>query len=275
MDVYRKNRRMMKKTITIAMAAAVCVLLGMFTSCRKDEVDAYDPKDCAVNFKARNNAFSLKGMKEDTRDLFIPVNLVGPSVDYDREISLEIEDMEGVQGRDFRLKSACIKAGELTGYIVLNVNRLQEGQSSLDCKISIVPNEYFRAGIPAYQQSIITWTELYSRPSQEVWKAWFLFFCKGYSQNLHKVIVEALGEETEHYTNSTPKEEGQIRKMPTWWYSASRALYEYVKKHDQENPDSPLMHSEDYEYYSGYTIPVGEGKKPEKLPTILETLLIY
>ena len=33
--------------------------------------------------------------------------------------------------------------------------------------------------------------------------------------------------------------------------------------------------SEDYEYYSGYTIPVGEGKKPEKLPTILETLLIY
>ena len=50
MDVYRKNRRMMKKTITIAMAAAVCVLLGMFTSCRKDEVDAYDPKDCAVNF---------------------------------------------------------------------------------------------------------------------------------------------------------------------------------------------------------------------------------
>ena len=60
MDVYRKNKRMMKKTITIAMAAAVCVLLGMFTSCRKDEGDAYDPKDCAVNFKARNNAFSLK-----------------------------------------------------------------------------------------------------------------------------------------------------------------------------------------------------------------------
>lgn len=274
MDASRKNESKMKRT-TIKAMAAVCAIFGIFTSCRKDEVKPYDVKDCAVNFRAKTNSYSLKGMTEDTRDLVIPVDLVGPAVDYDREIALEIEDLEGVRDRDFRLRSACIKAGELSGSIILNVNRLEEGQNALDCKISIVPNEYFRAGIPAYQQSVISWTELYARPAQEVWRAWFLFFCKGYSQNLHKVIIEALGEEVEFYTNSKPTEEGQIRKMPTWWYSASRELREYVKKHDQENPDSPLMHSEDYEYYGVYTAPVGAGRKPEKIPTILETLIIY
>ena len=124
-------------------------------------------------------------------------------------------------------------------------------------------------------KSVIEWSEEYVRPELGVWRYWYLYFSHGYSRALHKLIVETFGEEIEHYTGSS----GYVKtnpeltmKMPTWWYEASRTLYQAVKAYDAAHPDAPLMHSEDYQRYNGYNQAVGEGTVPDVIPTIFETL---
>lgn len=255
-----------------------CLLVLIAAGCKKDDIKTFAVEDSAVNFRARSSSFSLKGITDDKTLLSIPVEVVGVPTDYDREISLDIKDSTAVLGRDFTVVSSVIPAGQLRGNIVIEVNALTEEVPDRACTFYIKPNEFFRAGIPNYQKSIISWTELYSRPPLYTWRYWFLYFCPAYSQSLHKIIVEEFGLEVEKYTLSTgylKEDPTLIFKSPTWWYSANRQLREVVAEHDAANPDAPYRHSADYETFKTFAVPVGEGTRPEgPLPTILETLVI-
>lgn len=257
----------------------VLILLILATACKKDEIKPYALEDCAVLFVNTSNIFSMKGHSgEDVVTFRIPVKLFGPVADFDREIGLEVKDSSAVSGKDFNLVSAVIPAGKYDADIILQVNKLQEGVTDLAFRLNIVPNQYFRAGIPKYSTTHVKWTELYSRPAELVWRYWFTFLCPGYSQAFHKLLVDEFGPDVEKYTQqiSIAREdpENYIFKSPTWWYAAERQLLDKVSAYDSAHPDAPMMHSDDYELFIKYATPVGEGTHPEIIPTIRETLVV-
>ncbi|MBO4557750.1 MAG: DUF4843 domain-containing protein [Bacteroidales bacterium] len=262
----------MKKYLHIAIVAFTAWCL---VSCVKDEIKTYRPEDSAVVFHGRTNTYSFKGMTEDFRDIDVAVDLVGYCADYDRTFAVEVIDSTAVLGRDFTIISSDIKAGAVRGFVKLRVNHLPQGVERQDMKLKIVPNEYFRAGPPKNSIADITWSEEYTRPQPYVWRGWYLYFCHGYSKELHRLMVSYFGEEIETYVvqQAPAKEDPTLTyKLPTWWYSATREFREWVKKTDAENPSNPLRHSDDYEQYRTYTTAHGEGEKPDIIPTIYETL---
>lgn len=261
----------MKRSIIITIIfLAVCC-----TACKKDPIRSFAPEDSAVVFNGRTNTFSFKGMTEEYRDLDIAVKLIGYCADYDREFKVEPEDSTAVFGKDYTILSSVIPAGAVRGFVRLRVNHLPEGVERQDIKLHIVPNDHFRAGPPAQQIADVTWSEEYTRPVPDVWRGWYLYFCHGYSKEFHRLMVAYFGEEIETYVNSqAPAKENPALhyKLPTWYYTSTREFREWVQKHDRENPGQPYRHSDDYEEYTNYAIAHGNGRKPEVIPTILETL---
>ena len=253
----------------------ILLLLPVFWACQKDEIDVYQVEDSAVNFVAQASTFSLRGNTEPTVIFEIPVELVGPTTPYDRQINVSIVDSEentAVENQDFKILESVVKAGELSGYIKIEVKAFDEGVEELATTLRINPNEYFRAGYPSKIESKISWSENYARPANEqVWRAWFYFFCNGYSRELHRVIITVLGEEVETYTAWNTSDETITTMSQIWWYAAANELRTYVATYDREHPDAPLMHSDDYESYTLYTIPVGGGQKPSIIPRISQT----
>lgn len=272
MGEFKMNK--MKRAATLFLA---CAFLLAVASCAESQIKTFAVENCAVAFSSTTNAFSLKGMQEDTRDLAIPVDLIGVPVDYDREIELEMNDSTAVPGRDFTILSKTVPAGAVKGSIVIRVNKLSGDVEERAVRMHLVPNEYFRAGPPASAQTDVVWSEAYVRPRDPVWQYWYTFFCHGYSKDYHRLLVEFFGEEIETVTNKrtfADNDPSLVYKLPTWWYNANREFRDFVSKHDQANPGSPWRHSDDYEQYKGWGYERGAGQKPAVLPTILETLNI-
>ena len=155
------------------MAAAVCCL-----SCTKSEIQTFRVEDCSVSFKGIENSFSMRGWTEDYKDLYIPVRMLGVPVDYDREITLEIRDSIATAG-DYQVLSSVVQAGALKTDIVVRARRLPDDVEQKVIVMNIQPNEYFRAGLPAYQKAIVKWTNSYARPVPDVWKNWYLYISTG------------------------------------------------------------------------------------------------
>ncbi len=263
------------------IGASTCLLLlcVSLSGCKKDEIKPYALEDCAVVFEGVTNSFSMKGHNdEQTVEFRIPVKVVGPHADYDRPIGLEVTDSTAVLGRDFEIKSAVIPAGALKTDIIISVNQLPEDVTERAVRFNLVPNDHFRAGYPKYSKAVVSWSELYARPPYYVWRYWYLYICPAYSQAFHKLMVDEFGTDVEKYTLQRAREKEEpdryIFKTLTWWYAAARHLYETVAAYDAAHPDAPMMHSDDYEEYKSYEVAVGEGVRPEVIPTILSTLTV-
>lgn len=255
----------------ILTVAAVLTCL----SCEKSEIQTFKAEDCSVSFRGIENSFSMRGWTEDYKDLYIPVRMLGIPVDYDREITLEIRDSIATAA-DYQVLSSVVKAGELKTDIVVRAKRLPDDVEQKVIVMSIIPNDYFRTGLPAYQKAIVKWTNSYARPVPDVWKNWYLYISTGYSKALHRILVAEYGDEIDFCVRRigdvTP-ENGLIYKDPTWWSALNKRVREIVRDHDLANPENPYMHSEDYEDYPNSSTPVGQGKKPAVIPTIYSTLV--
>ena len=262
----------MKKITVLLLAVAAAVFLS---SCEKSEIQTFNMKDCSVYFDGVENSFSLRGMTEEYRDLHVKVNVLGIPADYDREITLEVKDSIAGPG-DYEILSSVIKAGELSADIVIRVQALKEGVEQKVIVLSIVPNEFFREGLPAYSKAVVKWTDSYARPVPAVWKNWYLYISTGYSKALHRILVEEYGDDIDKCVRSkgdVTAENGLIYKDPTWWSALNKRVRELVRDHDTAHPDAPYMHSEDYEVYPKADTPVGQGVKPSVIPTIYSTLI--
>ncbi|MBP5558928.1 MAG: DUF4843 domain-containing protein [Bacteroidales bacterium] len=260
----------MKRYILTLAAVLLCL-----SACKKSEIQTFKVEDCSVSFNGIENSFSLRGWTEEFKDLHVPVKVLGIPVDYDREITLDIRDSIATAA-DYQVLSSVIKAGELKADIIVRAKTLADDVEQKVIIMSIVPNDYFRAGEPNYQKAIVKWTNSYARPVPDVWKNWYLYISTGYSKALHKILVAEYGDEIDfcvrRLSESTP-ENGLIYKDPTWWSALNKRVREIVRDHDLLHPDSPYMHSEDYEDYPNASTPVGQGRKPAVIPTIYSTLV--
>ena len=152
------------KRIHILLAAALTLF-----ACSKSEIPVYRLEDSAVCFQSVNNNFSMRSLTEPTRDLTIPVVLIGQVTDYARPISFSRDDGTAVEGQDYSVVSAEVPAGSLTGAVVLRANRL-EGVTEKTLTLTLHPNEHFREGYPSRLTARIIWTESYERPALGVWR---------------------------------------------------------------------------------------------------------
>ena len=263
----------MKKTII----AATCLILA--ASCKEIQIPTFQLEDSALCFATQSSQFSLKGVTDEWTEVELDVTLIGPKMPLDRQFSVRVADSEGntaVENVDFKIKDHVIEADALKGRVTLLLKLFDEGTSKLRTTLEIVPDDSFNAGYPAYVKTIVEWSEEYVRPELGVWRYWYTYFCHGYSKALHEIILQCLGTEVEFYTGSASysrENPALTMKMPTWWYEATRTIYQTVRDHDKAHPEAPLMHSDDYEAYDSYNTAVGEGKKPGVIPTILETLM--
>ena len=256
-------------------------LFAILLSCKEQEVPVFDPSDSLVRFSSTFTNFSLIGNTESEPVFDIELVLAGTASENDRIVSCEVVDNDtnsAIVGQDFSVVEALVPSGSQSGFIRIKVKAFDEDEfAKKTTTIRIVPNETFKYVYSGMDVTYVTWSNEYVRPAgEDVYRSWWYYFCKGYSQNYHKILVEILGEDVQYSSqfNSARKHDDIIYRAPSWWYSASRTLYDTVKKHDQEHPDSPYMHSEDYEEYSSYDKAVGSGKKPDTIPTILSTLLV-
>lgn len=268
----------MKRHIYILMMLSTLFII----SCKVDDIDTYSIENSAVVFQVGSVQFSMKGATDEFTEKSLTLNLVGRIADYDRRIDLRVlsdADNTAKQDVDFKIGEAVMKAGEYVATVDFLIHQMPEGVENQNVTLEIVPNEYFRKGYPKTSKVYVSWSEEYVRPSKEVvWKDWFDFFCRGYSKNYHKILIEVFGDVIETYTRSVVsvrEDETLTLKLIDWWYVAQDKLVDYVRKYDAAHPDAPLMHSDDYETYTTYMDPVGSGNRPERIPTIYETLLQY
>lgn len=256
-----------------------------FAGCQDSDIKRYSIDDSAMNFGyvamngtpvlSNTHSFSLKGMTAEKDTLVVPIVLVGPLADFDRPVTVKVaanESDNAVEGEDFRLLDVVLKAGEYHTDLQIEVNKLKREKNEIFLTVEILPNDYFRPGYPNYQKASIVWSEKYVRPVEKVFREWYYFFCKGYSEREHELLVECFGTDIEQYTRYN--DPNLINRNIYFFNAANRQFRDWVKAHDDAHPDDPYMHSEDFETYPLYTTPRGEGVKPSKIPTIYETLEI-
>ncbi len=249
-------------------------------SCHTDDIKPYNLDDAAVVFSSTSTSFSLKGVTEDEVAFTIPITLIGPTTDYDRRIDVAIgrnSETNAVEGEDFEILKSQIDSGATSGVVnILVKNNLTIDVTRKQTVLTLTPNEYFREGYPSYMSSVVSWSEEYVRPKQEVWRYWYTYFSKYYSRNYHELMVEVFGEEIEYATGSqnyASADTTLVYHLPTWWYAATRQFREYIGDYDATHSD-PLMHSSDCMYYSSYLVADGAGEVPDEIPTIYETIIV-
>ena len=137
------------KRIHILLAAALTLF-----ACSKSEIPVYRLEDSAVCFQSVNNNFSMRSLTEPTRDLTIPVVLIGQVTDYARPISFSRDGGTAVEGQDYTLVSAEVPAGSLTGSIVLRANRLE---GITEKTLDLIDEKY--GSLPDYVQNQLGFTK--------------------------------------------------------------------------------------------------------------------
>lgn len=264
----------MRKILLHIFTAALAVLV---VSCKQEDIPTYDTADSAVRFQHKSEQFSLRGKTDSQIDLTIKLDLFGPACDYDRKIKVEVADSSynnAVIGTDFEIMDAVVPAGELFGKITLKVKMVSMDRPTMTTTLAIRSGDDFKYLVSEGSVCRVIWSDEYMRPSNTfAWQSWYYFFGPCYSKAYHKLLIEVLGDEIEHsgYSNGAKNDPDTDYHVMTWWYAQAGQFYDFVKSHDAAHPDDPYMHSDDFESYTSYLTPVGQGIKPDKIPTILST----
>ncbi len=148
----------MKKIKILLYMFAVGTLL--LSGCKKDDIDRYSADDSSICFETNFKEVSFIDTPElEYLDVEIPVVLVGPSVDYDREISYTVlgETTTATQ-QQYQILDARIEAGAMSGYIKVRVMNdravLEEG--TLELELQIEPNDRLAVDLKSRQFSVYT-----------------------------------------------------------------------------------------------------------------------
>lgn len=257
----------MKSLIKYGLGFVVCLF---FASCSDEKVEFYNAKDCALNFSTKEVQYSYaKNLEKNDVVVQVPITVVGPTMDFDREVSFTVlrDSSRNVAEGDYSIAPCVVKAGELSSRLDVTIKYSEElADTSKLLSLQLVENDYFGAGMKGNDMASVLWTDLLVRPHQTtIWRTWWFWFGRTYSRNFHELLITVFGDEVEitsYYAVTSVIEEHpefvRVAVLP-YWYAANRKLRDYVEAYDKAHPDAPLMHSDDAQYYSSYALGVGQG----------------
>ncbi len=249
----------------------LCFAASLFwAGCSHEEVEFYKVEDSALNFSAKEVQYSYsKNMEKTDVVLRVPITVVGPVADYDREVGFELllDSNRNVTAEDYSLAPCCVKAGELSANLEVTVKYSKElADTSKQLFVQLVENEHFGIGMKGKNIASVLWTDLLVRPHQTtIWRTWWFWFGRTYSRSFHELLLTVFGDDVEitsyYAVTSVAAEHPEFVRVatPPYWYAANRKLRDYVAAYDKAHPDAPLMHSDDAQYYSTYGLEVGKG----------------
>ncbi len=123
-----KYRSKMKKILMIL------ALVAVVASCKKDEIDMFDPNHQMIRWTQSFNGFSFRDNPAGG-ELRIPFHVVGNVADVDRHAEFDIimrnsqgEDMTTFPLNRFEIVSAIVPAGEVEGELVIRFERPVAGE---------------------------------------------------------------------------------------------------------------------------------------------------
>ena len=156
------------------MLAAVAFL---FTGCKTDDLDLYSVDNSSICFETNFKEVSFIDTPElEYLDVEIPVVLVGPAVDYDREISYTIlEETTTANPQQYQILDAKVKAGALSGAITVRVinDRAVLEDGTLELELQLEPNDRLAVDLKSRQSynllpfstAKLSWTSQIIMPS--------------------------------------------------------------------------------------------------------------
>lgn len=158
----------------------------LLTGCKIDDIDRYKVEDSSIYFQSNNKEVSFLDTPDaDYLDVVLPVILVGPTVDYDREISYSIIDSTTTATpQQYQILDSKVGAGEYSGAITVRVMNegeiLEEGTLELELKLE--SNDQLAVDIRALQYTYqpyptakVTWTNQIVMPEWLYYKGFIKF----------------------------------------------------------------------------------------------------
>lgn len=244
--------------------------LILFSRCNNEKVAFYDVKESALNFSSMEVQYSYaKNLEKNDMVLQVPITVIGPTTDYDREVSFRVlqDSCRNATENDYTIAPCIVKAGELSANLDVTVKYSDDlADTSKRISVQLVENNYFTKGIPGQDVASVLWTDLLVRPHQTtIWRTWWFWFSRTYSRSFHELLLTVFGDEVEttsYYSVASVADTHPdfVRvAIPSYWYAANRKLRDYVAAYDKAHPDAPLRHSDDAQYYRTYSLGVGQG----------------
>lgn len=256
-----------------------CIVFALlWSACNRDHIMRYNENDAALNFTTPETNFSfLDSENKESAIVEVPVQIMGPSVDYDRTFAVSVIDTSTTATPEaYKIVEASVKANEMIGTLKLEV--LYAGSldtSEMRLALKFADNEDFTVGYRKYFENgtdklypshAVTWSNMLVKPVN--FRSWWFWFSDTYSRDLHLLILEVLGEGAEninwYYELGNDENGNRIPKSDAnECYALNRKLRKYVADYNAANPTKKLKHSKDALYYKTWNAanPEAVGEK--------------
>lgn len=259
----------MKSFYVYLMAIASMLSLA---SCEKD-LPLYSDSTCRLNFYydisstsdftselARSSYSFVYGPEEAVDDtIWLEVETMGFVADYDRPISLEQVEVEGVNNAVSGKHYQAFDTPSLQKYLVLPAGKARTKipvvllrdaslkSENVVLKVAIKANEYFANGYEVYRERTIEFTDKLAEPSYwnkeyGKWKDTFAMYAGDYGVVKHQFLIEQTGEKwDDDYIEKIMTGDGAYR---SYLIEKMSKRLEEVNAERQEKGESPLCEAD-------------------------------
>ncbi len=203
-------------------------------------------------------------------EIDVPVMLVGAPSESERPIKVEIvSDGTTASGEDYKIISASIPPKKERGAIrikLMNSDRLKD--EDLRVRLRLGSNDNFTASVKDFSEAVVFFGKKVPIPTNFEHIYTYNTLIKGaenpysntleyYSPAAMNVIVQALGwtdwdNKEKRGNDFNGEKHGKYKYLPRYGYVSSnnragafvKIIDEYIKKHDKEHPNAPLVHDD-------------------------------
>lgn len=191
------------------------LILAAFASCKKSELTSFEEKPMVHFYKRFDDpkkdsflySFAIMPPERTKDTIKLPVRISGIAADRDRTINLKpvADSTTAVEGTDYTIHSAIVRAGHYNDSIVLIVLRSPEMKTKEKrLVLEIIPSEDFDPGLyntPSGDgvvkltggsvRMLVRINDFLTKPSN--WDSWLVYFFGDYSQVKYRFIIDVIG----------------------------------------------------------------------------------
>ena len=144
------------KIVPQTLLACAAILAG---GCDQDDIDRFAAEDSAIYFTTNNQEHSFIDTPAlDAADVEIPLALIGPAVDYDRTVAVEVdEETTTAAPEQYTILGGTVEAGALVGKVTVRIRNDKEtlAQGDLALGLRLLSNDLFTTELDPNAQASV------------------------------------------------------------------------------------------------------------------------